>query len=340
MDIGIAFDLKPAAAPPGAPDDAYEEFDSPATVRAIAEALRSLGHGVRELGDGPALVRALLDSPPELLFNFAEGQGVGRSREARVPALCEMLGVEYTGSDPLAMAACLDKDVARRLAQDAGVAVPRGMVLGPPRGEYDGDCAEFPPLLSEAGFELPVIVKPAYEGSSKGIRGTALVRTAAEFGPAVVALWRDYAQPVIVEEFIAGDEVTVGVLGYDPPGVFGVMRISPKAPAADFVYSLEVKRDFRALVDYECPAKLPRAVVAEIEASALAVVDALGLRDAARLDFRVREGVPYFLEANPLPGLSPESSDLVIMADLLGVSHAELVGKVAEGGLARAAARR
>ena len=340
MDIGIAFDLKPAATPPGAPDDLYEEFDSPATIRAIADALRSLGHTARELGNGPELVWALLDSPPELLFNFAEGQGVGRSREARVPALCEMLNVEYTGSDPLAMAACLDKDIARRLARDAGVAVPRGMVLGPPHDEYDGDCAEFPPLLSEAGFELPVIVKPAFEGSSKGIRGTALVKTAAEFGPAIVALWRDYAQPVLVEEFIAGDEITVGVLGHDPPGVFGVMRITPKTPAADFVYSLEVKRDFKGLVNYECPAKLPRGVASEIEASALAVVDALDLRDVARLDFRLREGVPYFLEANPLPGLNPESSDLVLMANLLGVSHAELIGKVVEGGLARAATAR
>ena len=79
-------------------------------------------------------------------------------------------------------------------------------------------------------------------------------------------------------------------------------------------------------MDYECPARLPPAVVREVEAAALAVFDALGCRDVARLDFRVRDGVPYFLEINPLPGLNPESSDLVIMAGLLGVSHADWCG--------------
>src|SRR5690348_8539906 len=132
MNIGIAFDLKadlPAAA--GQPDDWQEEFDSPDTVAAIAAALRQRGHAVTELGDGRGLVERLLADPPDLVFNIAEGQGVGRSREARVPAVCELLGVPYTGSDPLTLAAALDKDVARRLVASAGVPVPRGVLLPP-----------------------------------------------------------------------------------------------------------------------------------------------------------------------------------------------------------------
>jgi D-alanine-D-alanine ligase len=104
MHIGIAFDLK-ADLPDAAdlPDDWQEEFDSPVTVNAIAAALRAKGHTVTELGDGRGLVEKLLADPPDLVFNIAEGVGVGRSREARVPAVCEMLGVPYTGSDPLTL---------------------------------------------------------------------------------------------------------------------------------------------------------------------------------------------------------------------------------------------
>src|SRR4051812_24089248 len=126
MHIGIAFDLK-ADLPDASnlPDDWQEEFDSPVTVNAIAAALRAKGHSVTELGDGRGLVEKLLANPPDLVFNIAEGIGVGRTREARVPAVCEMLGVHYTGSDPLTLAAGLDKDVARRLVASAGVKVPR-----------------------------------------------------------------------------------------------------------------------------------------------------------------------------------------------------------------------
>src|SRR5436190_23073227 len=133
MHIGIAFDLKadrPAA--PDLPDDWQEEFDSPVTVTAIATALARRGHRVRELGDGRQLIEKLLADPPDLVFNIAEGEGVGRSREARVPAVCEMLGIPYTGSDPLTLAVSLDKDVARRLvASDGVVNVPLGVALTP-----------------------------------------------------------------------------------------------------------------------------------------------------------------------------------------------------------------
>jgi D-alanine-D-alanine ligase len=336
MRFGIAYDLKPdAPPPPGAPDDFYEEFDAPVTINAIADVLRGLGHRVNLLGNGRPLLSRLLTDPPDFVFNFAEGAGVGRSREARVPAVCEMLGIPYTGSDPLALAVALDKDLTRRLVESAGVVVPKGFTLSFGDAPYDGDFAEFPPMLAASGLPMPVIAKPTFEGSSKGVRNRCLIADPADFGPTVLRLWYDYKQPVLVEEFVAGTEVTVGILGNDPPEVFGVMAIYPKRPVEHFVYSVEVKRDYQALVDYECPAKLPAAVTREVEAAALAVWAALGIRDVARLDFRVRDGVPYFLEVNPLPGLNPESSDLVIMAGLLKVSHAELVGRIVSAAVAR-----
>jgi D-alanine-D-alanine ligase len=327
MRIGLAFDLKsdsPAGPPAGdtpLPDDWQEEFDSPVTVRAIAAALEEAGHTIVELGDGPPLVRRLLDDPPDLVFNIAEGSGTGRDREARVPAVCEMLGIPYTGSDPLTLAVALDKDAARRLVASHGIVVPAGQLAADD---------------SEPGMPFPVIVKPAWEGSSKGIRSRCLVETPAELPGLLAELRRDYRQPLVVEEFVAGRELTVGVLG--PAGrarVLGVMEVVPNEANDRFVYSLEVKRDYLQRVTYRCPAELTAAEAHAVESAALLAHAALGCRDVARLDFRLRGGVPYFIEANPLPGLNPESSDLVILAGLLGIAHGDLVRSILAEALAR-----
>jgi hypothetical protein len=126
LDVGIAADLRSARCADGAdpagiggPDDRLEEYDSQATVDAIGAALRARGHRPRFLGGGREFVEAVLARPPELVFNLAEGAGT-RSREAHVPAVCEMLGIPFTGSDPLTLAATLDKAVAKRLVASAG----------------------------------------------------------------------------------------------------------------------------------------------------------------------------------------------------------------------------
>jgi D-alanine-D-alanine ligase len=148
----------------------------------------------------------------------------------------------------------------------------------------------------------PHIVKPAWEGSSKGIRGKCIVDTHEELTRAI-AERHDQGQPLLVEEFIAGEELTVGVVGNSDPRVIGVLRVVPLRDEPRFVYSLEVKRDYEARVRYESP---PPGAMPAVEEAALLAYRALGCRDVARIDFRLRDGVPYFLEANPLPGLDPE----------------------------------
>jgi D-alanine-D-alanine ligase len=328
MRIGITYDLKtdqPNSV--GLPDDSQEEFDSPATIEAIAGVLRSLGHDVEKLGDGRGLLQRLLAQPPDFVFNFAEGEGIGRCREARVPAVLEMLGVPYTGSDPLTLAVTLDKDCAKRFVQSAGVAVPRGRVVPPGTRARPHDIA--------AELRFPLIVKPAWEGSSKGIRNSSVVNRLPDLEPAMESLQRDHREPVLVEEYIAGDELTVGVLGNAQPHLLGVMRVLPRQPTDQFVYSLEVKRDYLRQVRYECPPCLPADNIQTVEEAALKVYQALGCRDVARIDFRLRGDVPYFLEVNPLPGLNPESSDLVIMAQLKGWSYSQLVGGILEAAIDR-----
>jgi D-alanine-D-alanine ligase len=352
MRIGIAYDLRAdAPVPVGVPDDFQEEFDSPVTIEAIARVLRDMGHDVEKLGDGRELLERLLAQSPDFVFNFAEGQGIGRCREARVPAVLEMLGIPYTGSDPLTLAVTLDKDCAKKLVQSEGIAAPRGFLVWNPKRSGGSPSilrtgVQQEALLEEtnleqrvldAGLEFPLIIKPAWEGSSKGIRGHSLVHRLAELASAAESLQQDHRQPVLVEEYIAGDELTVGVIGNSPPRVLGIMRVVPRQPTDRFVYSLEIKRDYQRQVHYECPPPLSPGHLKAVEAAAIKVFQVLGCRDVARIDFRLREGVPYFLEVNPLPGLNPDSSDLVIMAGLSGWSYSRLIRSIVLAAMERQA---
>jgi D-alanine-D-alanine ligase len=335
VNIGLTFNVRSESTTgdSSAWDDAEEEFDSPETIEALAAAIRSLGHEVELLGDGEPLLRRLLDGPrPDLVFNLAEGRGVGRSREARVPAVLEMLDVPYTGSDPLTLAVTLDKDCAKRLVREAGVPTPDWLVFDP--------ASEHGAALDErvAALPLPVIVKPAFEGSSKGIVNASLILDREQLADTIRRLQDGYAQPVLVEEFIDGPELTVGLVGNAPPEVHGVMRIVPNACDGPFVYGLEVKRDWERQVRYECPAQITPAETRAVRQAALAAWQALGCRDLARIDFRLRDGIPYFLEANPLPGLSPRSSDLVLMARQLDVDHAQLIARIVSAAIERVGA--
>jgi D-alanine-D-alanine ligase len=139
----------------------------------------------------------------------------------------------------------------------------------------------------------------------------------------------------LVEEFIDGDEITVGILGNNPPEILGIMRVLPRQPTPRFIYSLDVKRDFIRQVRYECPARVQPESLEAIRHAALTVYQALGCRDVARVDFRLRDGVPYFLEVNPLPGLNPETSDLVIMTRLCGWSYQKLIGTILQAAMKR-----
>jgi D-alanine-D-alanine ligase len=328
MRIGITFDLrKPGPLPADVPDDHQEEFDSTKTIAALAAAVRSLGHDVIRLGDGRAFLRKILGTRPDLVFNYAEGTGISRNREARVPAVLEMLGIPYTGSDPLTMAATLDKDVGKTLVAAAGVKVPGGHALDPDEALDDAVLAK---------LTFPVVVKPAWEGSSKGIRSKSFVSKPSELAKVVRALRRDYRQTLLLEEFIDGDEVTVGVHGNGPSAqVLGIMRIKPRDASKPFLYSLETKRNYEKLLIYEKKANLPTAVEAAVAAAALAAYRALGCRDIARLDFRLRRGVPVFLEANPLPGMSPVSGDLIWLAEGQGWSYQRLVKTILDAAIAR-----
>src|SRR5260221_10853609 len=298
MKIGLTYNLKPD----DASGDRFEEFDSLETIEAVERAIRVGGTEPVRLGWGEELLDGLAREHVDGVFNIAEGVG-GRGRESQVPALLEMLGIPCSGSDALAIGLTLDKGLAKLVAKAHGIATAPWVVLSEWRSP---------------GLRYPLFAKPACEGSSMGITSRSLCRTTDALREAFTRL-RAYG-PVLVEEFLPGDEYTVGIVGGE---ILGTMQVVPRRDVDDFIYSLDVKRDYTTLVDY-------RLVSApDVEDVALGVWRALGLRHVARVDIRRdREGLACFVEVNPLPGVHPVNSDLVILARLKGLSHEELIGKI------------
>jgi D-alanine-D-alanine ligase len=331
MRIGLSFDLKEAVkdsvSSEGQPEDALEEYDSRETVRGIAAAIEEMGHATTPLGGGREFLSNIQKEKVDLVFNIAEGLGNYRSREAQIPGILELLGVPYSGSDPLALAVSLDKAITKSLVAAAGVLTPRWQVINDLTDLREVDWKAFP---------FPVFVKPLHEGSSKGIRAGSKLDTREKLMEAAGGLLERYRQPVIIEEFVHGEEITTGVIGNSPPKVLGIMRVIPRKADPNFVYSLEVKRDWERLVDYECPARLSPEVLDSISRSALKVFKVLGCRDISRVDFRIgKDDKPYFLEINPLPGLNPKSGDIVIMAGKMGWSYSRLISSIVDAALRR-----
>jgi D-alanine-D-alanine ligase len=327
MRVGLSYDLKEAVTlEDTAPDDALEEYDSPKTIEYIRRALEGLGHSVVKLGGGKEFIQNILNEKVDIVFNITEGRGNYRSREAQVPSILEMLDIPYVGSDPECLAVCLDKSLTKKLVRLAGIPTPEWRMITSQQELKEA---------SWKGFPFPAIIKPAYEGSSKGIHPNSLVDSAEEATRTVSEMLEIYRQPVMVEQFIDGDEVTVGILGNFPPKVLGLMRILPRKQSHRFVYTVEVKRDWKNMVDYECPAHLRETTLEKISAYSLKTFEMLGCRDFSRIDFRVSaDGIPYMLEINPLPGLG-DYSDLVIMAVKLGWKHEALIASVFNAALER-----
>src|SRR4029077_16067523 len=231
--------------------------------------------------------------------NLAEGVS-GRSREAQVPAVCELFDQPYTFSDPLTCAVTLDKSLAKRVVRDHGLPTAPFAVVE--RAE-DAAAIDLP---------LPLFVKPVAEGSSKGVTRLSRVETREELTAACAELIETFRQPVLVETFLPGREVTVGIVGNsnDNNGgarVLGVLEVSFRA-GADTAYTELNKRDYKTWVDYRMLDGEPFAQRAQ--ALALATYAALECRDLARVDLRCdAAGELCFLEINPLPGLHPTYSD-------------------------------
>ncbi len=317
--VGFTYNVKRTQA-----GDDEAEWDPPETIIAIANALARQGHIVVHLEATPDLPRVLAEADVDLIFNIAEGVE-GRNREAQVPALCELLGIPYTGSDSATLAIALDKALGKKVLMQHDILTPKFQLMESARERLSAD------------MKFPLIVKPNAEGSSKGIDAKNVVDTEEELRAAVKICVEKYRQPALVEEYIAGREFTVGLLGDKRPRVLPPMEIKfKKKDNLRPVYDYGVKQEWEEHVYYECPAKLTEAEQKAMEKIARATFWALDCRDVARVDLRMdAEGRIYVLEVNPLPGLTPDYSDLVLIAKAIGMEYDQLIAEIMTGGLRR-----
>ena len=325
LKVGITYNLKKDfTRQENQPIDLLEEFDSEETVDAIRKALENAGHEVIKLGGDIGLIDRLRQASVDIVFNIAEGLR-GRNREAHIPALLEFLNIPYTGSDPLTLSLTLDKAMAKRIVMSQGIPTPRFKKVERMEDLDPLDC------------RYPLFVKPCYEGSSKGVRLDSKILDSQSLKEKISGLLEAYESPLLVEEFVRGPEFTVGILGNEAPLVLGVMQIEVKGnPPEESIYSLEIKREWEEKVRYHCPPSMDPTLLKKVEDVALRSYRALDCRDVSRVDIRVGEDqIPYFLEINPLPGLSPVYGDLVIMARSMGWDYAKLVKTIFHHALKR-----
>jgi D-alanine-D-alanine ligase len=311
----------------------------------IAEALRSRGHGVtafdpsrgvispdtecelREGGVGrePPSLESLaqatggsflsaLERQPELVSAdvvFLALHG-GQGEDGTLQALLDMAHIRYTGSGHLASALAMDKDLSKKLFRAEGVTTPDWLMAPASIDEVEG------------ALGLPVVVKPSKQGSTVGL---TVVKMRDQFEAAVKEAWR-FDDEVMIEQFIPGRELTVGVLG---ERVFPVGEIKPKHE----IYDYECKYT-PGMAEEEFPAQLSPALAARIQEQALAAFRALKLGGCARIDFRLAssddgsvnsDGDFYCLEANTLPGMT-ELSLIPQGAAAIGMSFAELCDEI------------
>jgi len=318
LRVGLAFNMKRIESQGG--DDREAEYDAPETIQAITAAIESHGHVVVPLEATPDFPRALVAANADVVFNVAEGM-VGRSREAQVPSLCELLGVPYTGSDSATLSICLDKSLAKRLLVD--VDTPGFQVLVTGREKL-------------RALRYPVIVKPNQEGTSKGIGGKSVCDDEPTLREVARGIIERYGQPALVEEYVFGRELTVGLLGERRPRVLPPMEVVFLTQGERPVYDYACKQDWHRHVRYECPATLTKDELRAVERACRTTFMALGCRDVARVDLRLTpQGRAYVLEVNPLPGLTPDYSDLCLIANGAKMDYRTLIGEIMSGAIKR-----
>jgi D-alanine-D-alanine ligase len=307
------------------------EYDPPHTIELIKHGIVATGHEYVFVEADENFAENIKAAKPDLVFNRAEGLR-GDSRESHVPAILEMLGIPYVGSNVLTTAICLNKAWTKKALSYHGISTPKFYV-----------CQN----LQEAekineGF--PYILKPNEEGSSIGIIEENLVQNKTQLHTRLKQMIREYQQPILIEQFIEGREFSTGLLGQpgQDPEVLSILEIDfSKFPEVGGVYGQRAKTVLDSLDHYICPAQIPEKLKNRLERLSVDIWYALDTKDFARIDFRMNSnGKLFFLEINPLPGMDfdTEENDLSFypyMAMKSGYTYDELVRRLLESACSR-----
>lgn len=317
---------------PEKPPDYFSEFDSEETVLDIASNLQALGHEVVlvEANDRKTLINFFQNHSADIVFNLAEGTN-SRFRESEVPALLDFLDIPYTGSNSFTLALALNKAMAKRIFRCEHIPTPHFQIF------HSADTARNPQLT------FPLIVKPNCEGSGKGISSSSVVYNEKDLSAQVERIIANYRQEALVEEFIEGKELTVGILANGKVVALPILEIdfSDCQKSGEYFYSWKMKefqgnKEMGCTPNFYCPARLSEEIAQKVKEVALCAHKALGCLDISRTDIRLsQDNIPYVLEVNPLPGLDPKESNFPMIARAYGMEYRDLIKSILESAIER-----
>lgn len=315
IKVGLTYDLKSDYLRMGFSEEESAEFDRDDTIDAIENNLIEMGFETERIGNVKELAAALVDGKRwDIVFNICEGMyGIGR--EAQVPALLDAWNIPYVFSNPLVLSLTLHKAMTKMVIRDAGLMTPDFYVV---KSMADIDMVNIP---------FPLFAKPLSEGTGKGIDARSVVDGPEELRSVSEKLLEKFKQPVLIEKYLSGREFTVGITGTGTEAVTtGTMEILLNEKAEQGVYSYANKDEYDTLVNYRVPEEY---ITAQCEELALGVWNVLGCEDGGRVDIRCDDnGIPNFIEVNPLAGLHPVHSDLPILSKLNGISYSEVLSRI------------
>lgn len=286
------------------------------TIGIIKDAIRQCGHQVKTFEGDKNIIKNLEDympavvsgERPGLVLNLSYGIQ-GKSRYTHIPSILEMIGIPYIGSDPLSQGLALDKVITKMILVQKGIPTPRFTVL------------EKPDDLFNEELEYPLIVKPKDEAVSYGLK---IVHNLSELREGAQEIYKMFNGPTLVEEYIDGREINVGVLGNNPVRALPPLELIFKEGSKIYTYEDKSAKG-KLRVEKQCPAELTESETSYIQSLAIATFKALGCNDSARIDFRIdKDGNPFVLEINSMASLSPNGS-FVTAAEKAGLDYKNLV---------------
>jgi len=312
MIVGLTYDLRDEYLAMGFSEDETAEFDRESTISSVETTLAQLGYQTDRIGHIKNLVDRLGKGDRwDLVFNIAEGM-YGEGREAQVPALLDAYRIPYVFSGPLVLALTLNKALTKIVVKDFGMATPDHAVIYGPSD------------IPSVNLPYPLFVKPLAEGTGKGIDPDSVIDGPEQLEKKCKELLVRYNQPVLVETYLSGREFTAGIVGTgDQARCIGVIEIILKDNAEKGVYSYVNKEECEERIIYSLTDQEAVDACSEL---ALQAWKCLRAEDGGRIDIRFdHQGIPHFLEINPLAGMHPEHSDLPILAGLNGIHYRELM---------------
>lgn len=301
------------------------EYEDTRTIDWMFDSLSRLGNTTR-LPWGEDIVARMIDARPDVIFNITEALE-GRNRESLIPAIAESLGIPCTGTDAVGLGLSLDKYLSKVIASYEGIPTPSFL-----RIESISEIEDRQDDLNDIGY--PLFVKPVTGGSSQGIRRTSKVDSPDSLRSEAEWILNNCNDSALVEKFVSGREFCVGLLESGELRCLPVAELRLEGGDPEIFYSFDLKSTHRK--EIMCPAEITSEISKKMEDYSLQIFRALGCRDFARVDFRLSsDGVPYFLEINPLPGLSPFYSIYTMQAEAVGIKPEEIIKILVNNALLR-----